>query len=230
MGKNKKNPYQLGGGEEFKTPYGIFYAPNVSMSKKHGIGGWTYADFYRSLRVGKNPGGEHYYPAFPYTSYSKLKDEDIRDLWSFWKTLPEVETPSQPHALTFPFQYRWTAGIWKALFWDKSYVGDGGTRSTYLVEALGHCAECHTSRNRFGVLKRNQWMRGGPNPSGSGEIPGIHPKDLKWSKKEIIEYLSTGLTPDFDVAGGKMVSVIENTSKLSAKDKALIADYLINLR
>ena len=73
-------------------------------------------------------------------------------------------------------------------------------------------------------------MRGGSNPSGKGNIPSIHPKDLQWSKKDIIEYLTTGLTPEFDVAGGQMVSVIKNTSKLALEDKTLIAEYLLNLR
>jgi mono/diheme cytochrome c family protein len=230
MGKNKKEPYKLGGGEEFKTPFGIFFAPNISMSKKHGIGNWTFSGFHKSLKSGKNPNGEHYYPAFPFTSYSKLRDEDIADLWAFWKTLPSVEIPSKPHDLKFPFNFRITLGIWKTFFWKKDYVGDASARSTYLVEALGHCAECHTSRDRFGSLQRSQWMRGGKDPSGKGSIPSIHPKDLKWSKKDIIEYLSTGLTPDFDVAGGKMVSVIENISKLTPQDRALIADYLVNLK
>lgn len=231
LGKDKGLKSGLSGGEEFKTPFGIFYAPNVSMSEKYGIGKWTYSDFYRSLKSGVNPEGKHYYPAFPYTSYSKIKEEDIADLWAFWQTLPAVEIPSKPHDIKFPFNYRWSLGIWKTLFWDKRHVvGDGRARSTYLVEALGHCAECHTSRNQFGALNRDKWMRGGSNPSGKGNIPSIHPKDLKWSKKDIIEYLTTGLTPEFDVAGGQMVSVIKNTSKLTLEDKTLIAEYLFNLR
>jgi mono/diheme cytochrome c family protein len=102
-------------------------------------------------------------------------------------------------------------------------------RATYLVEALGHCAQCHTPRNILGGLKTDAWLKGGKNPSGKGKIPSIHPSDLKWNKEEIVEYLSSGFTPDYDVAGGKMASVVENTSRLSESDRIYIAEYLLRL-
>ena len=73
-------------------------------------------------------------------------------------------------------------------------------------------------------------MRGGINPSGKGKIPSIHPSDLKWTKDEIVEYLSSGFTPDYDMVGGKMASVVENISQLSDLDRELIADYLLRLQ
>jgi hypothetical protein len=72
-------------------------------------------------------------------------------------------------------------------------------------------------------------MRGGINPSGKGKIPSIHPSDLKWTKDEIVEYLSSGFTPDYDMVGGKMASVVDNISQLSDLDRKLIADYLLRL-
>ena len=72
-------------------------------------------------------------------------------------------------------------------------------------------------------------MRGGINPSGKGKIPSIHPSDLKWTKDEIVEYISSGFTPDYDMVGGKMASVVENISQLSDIDRKLIADYLLRL-
>ena len=95
-----------------------------------------------------------------------------------------------------------------------------------MVEALGHCAECHTPRDVFGASIRSQWMKGAKNPSGKGRIPSIHPNDLKWTVEEISEYLLSGMTPDFDVAGGKMAAVIDNTAKLTTEDRNLIAKYL----
>ncbi len=34
--------------------------------------------------------GSHYYPVFPYTSYTGMTLEDIKDLYSFLQTLPPV--------------------------------------------------------------------------------------------------------------------------------------------
>ena len=55
------------------------------------------------------------------------------------------------------------------------------------------------------------------------------PSDLKWTKDEIVEYLSSGFTPNYDMVGGKMASVVDNISQLSDLDRKLIADYLLRL-
>ena len=219
----------LSGGQKFITNFGTFVAPNISTSIEHGIGSWNFSDFFYSIKFGQSPSGKHYFPAYPYNSYQHIHDEDIYDLWTFWKTLPSDETPSQIHDLVFPFNVRRNIGIWKTFFMKDNYFDQKLDRSTYLVEALGHCAECHTPRNYIGSLKKSEWMRGGTNPSGKGKIPSIHPSDLKWTKDEIVEYLSSGFTPDYDMVGGKMASVVENISQLSDVDRELIADYLIRL-
>ena len=223
------NKYLLTGGQKFLTNFGTFIAPNISNSKEHGIGSWDFSDFYNSIKFGQSPLGEHYFPAFPYNSYQHMDDKDIYDLWTYWKTLPSDETPSQVHDLVFPFNIRRNIGIWKILFMKDKYFDQTIDRSTYLVEALGHCAECHTPRNYLGGLKKSVWMKGGINPSGKGKIPSIHPEDLKWTKEEIMEYLSSGFTPDYDMVGGKMASVVENISQLSDLDRELIADYLLRI-
>ena len=220
---------RLAGGQKFKTDFGVFIAPNISNSREYGIGGWKFDDFYTAIKFGQSPEGRHYFPAFPYVAYSKIRDQDIADLWSFWKTLPSIETPNVEHEIKFPFNIRRNIGIWKLLYMPKNFVDPIDDRATYLVEALSHCAECHTPRSVMGGLNRSQWMRGAVNPSGQGLIPSIHSSDLGWSEADIIEYLSSGFTPDFDVASGKMVTVIENTSKLSLSDRTLIADYLMRI-
>lgn len=220
---------RLAGGQKFKTDFGVFIAPNISNSREYGIGGWKFDDFYTAIKFGQSPEGRHYFPAFPYVAYSKIRDQDIADLWSFWKTLPSIETPNVEHDIKFPFNIRRNIGIWKLLYMPKNFVDPIDDRATYLVEALSHCAECHTPRSVMGGLNRSQWMRGAVNPSGQGLIPSIHSSDLGWSEADVIEYLSSGFTPDFDVASGKMVAVIENTSKLSLSDRALIADYLMRI-
>ena len=97
------------------------------------------------------------------------------------------------------------------------------------MQAWGHCAECHTPRNILGGLKTNDWMAGAPSPDGKGRIPAITPSALGWSASDIAAYLKSGFTPDYDVAGGLMAEVIENTSNLSDADLLAIGDYLVNL-
>jgi len=227
VGSTKKD--HLAGGQKFETNFGTFVAPNISNSVLHGIGTWDFQDFYGAVKFGQNPQGSHYFPAFPFTSYSRMTDQDIADLWRFWQTLPSVDIPSGEHEISFPFNIRRNLGIWKTLYMQDNFIDGKNDRATYLVEALGHCAECHTPRDAMGGLKSSQWMHGAKNPSGKGMVPSIHPRDLGWSREEIVEYLSSGFTPNFDVVGGKMASVIENTSKLELSDRILISDYLLRL-
>ena len=223
----------LSGGQAFPSPFGTFLAPNISQDKVHGIGGWSVGDLANAVIKGTSPDGQHYFPAFPYASYAKMTLQDAADLHGFLQTLPEDATPSLPHDIGFPFNIRRSLGIWKALFVSNDWVMEAPTpqleRGRYLVEALGHCAECHTSRNLLGGLDRSSWMTGAPDPSGKGRVPGITPAVLGWNAADIEEYLSSGFTPEFDTAGGHMVAVIENTALLSQEDRAAIAAYLLAL-
>ncbi len=61
-------------------------------------------------------------------------------------------------------------------------------------------------------------------------MPNITQKGLgDWSEKDLAYFLDTGQTPDGDSAGGAMVRVIRNTSKLSPADRDAIAEYLKSL-
>ena len=229
MVKGSEDRLSLAGGQSFNTNFGVFYAPNVSMSVTYGIGDWTLDQFATAVRDGVSPEGKHYFPAFPYTDYRKITDQDIVDLWTFWQTLPALETTNRVHDIPFPYSMRRNIGIWKVFYADAAYVSQEGTRGAYLVETLGHCAQCHTPRETLGGLDKNRWMMGAPSPDGSSEIPAISPSQLKWSTEEIAEYLFTGFTPEYDVVGSHMAAVVENTSRLTSEDRNAIAAYLKNL-
>jgi mono/diheme cytochrome c family protein len=219
----------LSGGYRMKSPFGTFVAPNISPSSA-GIGGWSTLSFANAVLRGVSPDGAHYYPSFPYGSYARMTLEDVVDLKAFMDTLPPSDTASAPHELSFPFSIRRSVGGWKLLFADDDWVMPAGTaqleRGRYLVEALGHCAECHTPRNALGGLDTSRWMQGAPNPSGQGRILAINSTNLSWSAGDIAYYLESGFTPDFDSAGGNMTDVIANMSKLSAEDREAIAAYV----
>lgn len=221
----------LAGGRAFETDFGTFRAPNISPDPEHGIGGWTLAEFGNAMLRGVAPDGGHYYPAFPYTSYARTGLQDLADLKAYMDTLPRADRASEPHDIEFPFDQRWALGLWKRVYARDEWVLDQdldapAKRGRYLVEALAHCGECHTPRDRWGGTDTRRWMAGAPNPSGRGSIPNISPAKLTWSREDIEAYLVSGFTPSFDVAGGSMAAVIEGLSRLPASDIADIVAYL----
>lgn len=224
----------LKGGMAFASAFGTFYAPNISSDPDAGIGAWSTEDLANAMRHGTSPEGQHYYPAFPYTSYAKVTLADIVSLRAYLQTLPAASEPSKPHDVGFPFNIRRTLGGWKLLFGqggDDWVIADTDLTETerhgrYLAEALAHCAECHTPRNALGGLQRSKWLSGAPNPTGKGTIPNITPAALDWTAEDIAYYLESGFTPDFDSAGGHMVHVVENFAKLDTTDRAAVAAYL----
>ena len=227
---------RLGGGLAIRSPFGTFYAPNISPDPTDGIGRWIEANFVNAVTKGISPQGAHYFPAFPYTSYAHVKIEDVRDLFAFLKTLPTVSGKVRDHDLPFPFSIRRNVGIWKLLFMDdKPFVPDAArsvqwNRGAYLMNGFGHCAECHSPRNFLGGIVAAQRFAGGPDPDGEGFVPNITQKGLgDWSEKDLAYFLDSGQTPDGDSAGGAMVRVIRNTSKLSPADRDAIAEYLKSL-
>ena len=133
--------------------------------------------------------------------------------------------------VVLPFSIRRNIGLWKLMFLRSGWVlQDAPTpeleRGRYIVEALAHCAECHTPRNALGGLDRSRWMAGAPSPDGKGRIPNITPGKLTWSEAEIFAYLTTGFTPEFDSVGGHMAYVVENMSKLPESDVHAVVAYL----
>jgi mono/diheme cytochrome c family protein len=226
---------KLGGGLALKTEFGTFIAPNISPHPRDGIGAWKAADLANAMLRGVSPSGEHYYPAFPYTTYAHAKLEDVRDLMAYLRSLPPVEGKAPAHDLSFPFTIRRGIGLWKALYLDTAPIAPDPARSEswnrghYLVEALGHCAECHSPRNALGAIVKAQRYGGGPDPEGRGFLPNISGKNLgSWSQDEVVEMLETGLTPDDKVAGA-MAEVVKNTAALPKADREAMAEYLKSL-
>ncbi|BCG96053.1 cytochrome c [Mesorhizobium sp. 131-2-1] len=227
---------ELTGGLELKTPFGTFVPPNISQDAKDGLGAWSEEDFANAMLKGVSPSGEHFYPAFPYASYARMKPSDVADLYAFMKTLPAVAGKAPDHKLGFPFNIRRGIGLWKLLYLSSAPVialADGASDKVaagrYLVEGPGHCGECHTPRDFAGGVKKAEWLAGAVAAEGKGIVPNITPggsaiKD--WSEADIANFLETGFTPDFDSVGGAMVDVQRNMAELTADDRAAIAAYL----
>ena len=228
----------LGGGHVLATEFGDFVAPNISMHAEDGIGAWSTADFVNAMKKGVSPDGRHYYPAFPYASFTRMETSDVVDLWAFMRTLPEVEGRAADSDLAFPFNIRRGIGLWKLAFLDDDPVVDVPfddpvlRRGRYIAEGAGHCAECHTPRGLSGQLDTARWMAGAPVADGPGNVPNITPGDGgigEWSVADFAYYLETGFTPSFDTVGGSMVSVQDNMSMLEPADREAIAAYFLAL-
>ena len=234
--QEKKDAVPYTGGRALKTPFGTFYGPNITPDPVAGIGRWTEADFIRAMRHGERPDGANYFPAFPYPSFTRIADTDLRDLWAFLRTLPASSQPAQAHDLRFPFGWRFLVSIWKWLFFTPgAFVSDTQrtqdlNRGAYLVQALGHCSECHTPRNFLGGPKRDRFLAGGKGPDGK-RVRNLTPTKLKkLSDAELKDFLVSGTTPDGDVPAEAMGEVIRNTtSQLTPEDLAALMVYLRSL-
>ncbi len=229
-----KDATPYAGGRALKTPFGTFFGPNITPHPEAGIGKWTEADLVRALRLGERPDGAHYFPAFPYSSFTRMSDADIRDLWAYLRALPPSDRKSQPHDLGFPFNLRILVTGWKLLYFTPGEMkpdpklAANVNRGAYLANALGHCGECHTPRNFLGGLDNKRLLGGNKNGPEGKSVPNITPTRLKkLSDGDLKEYLITGLTPDGDTASETMAEVIRNTtSKLSPEDLAALVAYL----
>jgi mono/diheme cytochrome c family protein len=223
----------LSGGHRLESDFGTFVAPNISPDPERGIGAWSVGDFAAAMLRGVSPDGRHYYPAFPYTAYTRMTNADVADLWAYLGTLPESDRANEPNELAFPFTLRRGIGLWKIRYLNDDWVAAAPSetlaRGRYLVEALAHCGECHTPRDGAGGLDTARWMGGAPNPSGRGRIPNITPAELDWSAADIAYYLETGFTPDYDSAGGSMADVVTSLGNLPAADREAIAAYVKGL-
>jgi mono/diheme cytochrome c family protein len=227
---------RLGGGLALASPYGIFRVPNISMDPVNGIGAWRAVDLANALLSGVAPNRTHYYPSFPYSSYTKMQVGDVRDLMAYLRTLPAVSGKPPAHDLSLPFRIRRFIGFWKVLFFDRQpIVSDpkrdaSWNRGQYLAEAVGHCAECHSSRNVFGAIKPETRFAGGLDPEGVGYIPNITPRRIgDWTEGNISEVLKTGNTPNHGRVGSSMTGVVTNMATLPQSDRDAIAVYIKSL-
>jgi len=235
--EKKDGAIPLAGGRALKTPFGTYYGPNITPDPQNGIGKWTDQDFIRALRQGVSPAGTSYFPVFPYTSFTGMTDQDMLDLKAYLFSLKPVAQPNKPHDVSPPFGWRWLLFGWKAMFFTAGPFKPDTTKSTefnrgaYLVNALGHCGECHTERNFLGAMDRGKPLAGNAKGPEGDKVPNITPDKETgigdYGDKDIAYLLRTSLKPDGDAVGSSMGEVVEHgTSKLTDQDLNAISAYL----
>jgi mono/diheme cytochrome c family protein len=130
------------GGRALKTPFGTFYGPNLTPHPEAGLGRWSEADFVRAMRLGLRPDGAHYFPAFPYPSFTKMNDADLKDLWAYLRSLPADATPNRAHDLQFPFGFRFLLAGWKWLYFTPGPMTPDAAQSAPQSAQQAQLARC----------------------------------------------------------------------------------------
>jgi mono/diheme cytochrome c family protein len=227
----------LAGGRAIESPYGTFYPPNITPSREHGIGGWEKTDLERALRQGMSPQGEHYYPAFPYPSYTGMTREDIQALYAYLMNQQTSARQNRPHELYWPYSSRPLLSHWKDRgFRPGTFSPDPArsaqwNRGAYLARALGHCSECHTPRGFLGVPRSDLYLAGACSDPQGDTVPNITPDHEtgigNWSCNELMHFLHSGRKPDGSFAGGLMTEVLATSCmRLTEYDRESLAFYL----
>lgn len=223
------------GGVEFKLPFGSLFSPNITPDTQTGIGAWTNEEFVSALQTGVGRDGKHYYPAFPYTSYSKMSRDDILAIKTYLDSLEPVEQAPRENQIGFPFNQRWGMVLWNSLFLnDEPFQADSQysaerNRGQYLVEGPGHCGECHSPRNLFQAVSNDRSLAGnliqGWNAYNISADP-VHGIGA-WPTDVLANYLKDGAAPGLGLSAGPMTEVVEHSLRyLTDADRHAIAVFL----
>jgi len=222
-----------GGGLGLETGFGLAYSTNISPDPDTGIGTWSEQAFARALREGVARDGSHLFPAFPYTHYAKLTDDDVRALYAFFMSRDPVVAPARKNSVGFPFNVRILQAGWKLLYFQRGAYRDDAARSrewnrgAYLAEGITHCAGCHTPRNRLGAELAHAPYAGAPFDGWlAPPLNADNPSALPWTQADLYDYLRTGESERHGAAAGAMAGVVHaGLSRLPGDDVRALALY-----
>ena len=225
------------GGLAIETPFGLIHSTNITPDPETGIGRWSYSAFERAMRQGISRDGKHLYPAFPYTSFARITDEDMQALYAYLMSQPAVPARAPENTLAFPFSVRPLMAGWNALFLEPgTYRPDPArsaqwNRGAYLVEGAGHCGACHTPRNALGAEKGGRAWLSGAMVDGweAPALTSLSHAPVPWTEDELFRYLRTGFSPQHGVAAGPMGPVVAEMAVLPDEDVRAIAVYLASV-
>jgi len=227
------------GGRAIETPFGTVYSSNLTPDRETGIGTWTSVDFWRAMHEGRSKDGSLLLPAFPYTSFTQVSQDDANALFAYLRSLPAVQQPNRAHALRWPYDSQLALAAWRTLYFEPmAFQSDPArapewNRGAYLVRGLGHCSACHTSRNRLGAVDDRLDLSGGPMPMQNWYAPSLVQASEaglgEWSSDEIVRLLQTGVAASASVIGPMAEVVLHSTQYLTPQDLRAIAVYLQSL-
>jgi len=238
--KDAANPSLPSGGTPFKTPIGVFYPQNLTPDPETGLGRWSEVDFVNAMTRGLAPDGRHYFPAFPYMAYRAMRVTDLLDLRAYLMGLEAVKAVPPPHSVPQLGLARRGVGLWKRMalarppFSPASEGSDTWKRGAYLVNAPGHCGECHTPKSWLMLEDLSRHLGGGPHPGGEGKVPNLRGLLERKKYKDVFDLtlaIQNGEELGYeDLSSGGMAAIQENLAKLPESDVRAIAEYLLSLK
>jgi mono/diheme cytochrome c family protein len=228
------------GAAPFETPIGTFWPGNLTPDPDTGLGTWTAEQFVDAMTRGVSPDGRHYFPAFPYTSYRYMRVEDVLDLLAYLQSLEPVHAPGRAPDMSMLGLKRRVVGLWKRIAFDQAGFSPNAERSetwnrgAYLVNAPGHCGECHTPRNALMIPDTTRAFAGGPHPRGDeGEVPSLLDLEGRGRYTDVADLtlaLQFGETFGYDkLSSGGMADIQKNLAMLPEDDLRAISEYLMSL-
>lgn len=214
------------GGYGIATKFGTFYAPNITPDRTTGIGGWSYDDFVHAMRDGRSPRGRPYVAAFPYAAFTRLSDADLADLWAYLVVVPPVNAEERANDVRWPYDTRLATSVWRTFEFRREDPAED--RGAYLATGPGHCGECHTPRNSIGGLRARRELQGNDDPPEPA--PDVTASALVgWSSSDLVELLTSGMSPDGNVVGGVMYDLVrDGTARLPPSDREALAAYVLS--
>lgn len=223
------------GGRAIDTPFGRLYGPNLTPDAATGLGAWSADDFWNALHNGIGRDGRLLYPAFPYTHYTRVARADADALFAWLRSLAPVRQPNRPHALRFPYDSQAALAAWRLLYFRPGVqVADRARpldwqRGAYLVEGLGHCSACHSTRNLLGGSRAG--LAGGLIPVSGWYAPplGAGNGAGAWKVEHVAQLLGSGVASQGAVFGPMAEVVSQSLQYLSAPDLRAMAVYLQSL-
>ncbi len=226
------------GGLPMASPFGTIYTTNITPDAETGIGTWSYEAFVRAMRHGVNREGQYLYPAFPYTAFTHVRDDDLQALYAYLMSQPAVNSAPTKTALNFPFNVRQGIAAWNWLYLKPGELKEDPqqspewNRGVYIAEGLGHCSACHTPRDQFAGEKGGEHKFAGTTLDG-WSVPPLTAKTsapIPWTADDLYAYFKHGFSPRHGSAAGPMAPVIHGLSQQSDADLKALSTYIMSFK
>ena len=220
----RDKPYA--GGLKLNTPFGAIYSPNVTPDRETGIGAWTFDQFRNAVHSGIRADGKYLYPAMPFDAFTMIREDDLKALWAYFRSLAPVKQQNRENELSFPFNIRYGMLVWRLMFFRERGLSPDAAKSAqwnrgaYLVEALGHCGDCHTPRNFMGATIAGERLQGAK--IDQWYAPNITAEALaktnRWGKPELVAFLKRGAANNSTSLGPMQEVVHDSLASLTPAD------------
>jgi mono/diheme cytochrome c family protein len=151
-----------GGGRILPDDFrGRAVASNITPDQETGAGNWSDDQLARAIREGVGHDGRALSSRMPYRYYRRMSDEDLASVVVYLRSLPPIHRSLPKTEMVFPLKYLMRSvpePIKDAV--SGPDPSDQIQRGEYLVN-LGHCAACHSPRDRGRLTTAGMEFGGG---------------------------------------------------------------------